>query len=141
MKGFFDTSVLVPVFYGDHVHHKASLELFIQFDKSSGCCGAHSLAEVYSTLTRMPGKHRISGDQAMLFIGNIRERLSLISLNGDEYADALQTSAALGFVGGGIYDAMLAHCAIKAKAESIYTWNGRHYTLCGPEVVGLLRMP
>ena len=55
MKGFFDSSVLVPVFYGDHVHHKASLELFIQFDKSTGCCGAHSLAEVYSTLTRMPG--------------------------------------------------------------------------------------
>ena len=21
MKGFFDTSVLVPVFYGDHIHH------------------------------------------------------------------------------------------------------------------------
>jgi predicted nucleic acid-binding protein len=40
MTAFFDTSVLVPVFYGDHVHHQASLELFIQQDKSSGCCGA-----------------------------------------------------------------------------------------------------
>ena len=59
MKGFFDTSVLVPVFYGDHVHHQVSLALFIEFDKSTGCCGAHSLAEVYSTLTRMPGKHRV----------------------------------------------------------------------------------
>ena len=78
MKGFFDTSVLVPVFYGSHVHHKASLELFVQFDKSTGCCGAHSLAEVYSTLTRMPVKHRISGEQAMLFVGSIRERLSII---------------------------------------------------------------
>ena len=93
MKGFFDTSVLVPVFYGDHVHHQASLALFIQFDKSTGCCGAHSLAEVYSTLTRMPGKHRISGEQAMLFIGSIRERLSIIALNGEEYANALQSSA------------------------------------------------
>ncbi len=64
MKGFFDSSVLVPVFYGDHVHHKASLDLFIQFDKSTGYRGAHSLAEVYFTLTRMPGKHRISGEQA-----------------------------------------------------------------------------
>jgi hypothetical protein len=34
MKGLFDTSVLVPVFYGNHVHHRASLDLFIQFDKS-----------------------------------------------------------------------------------------------------------
>ena len=141
MKGFFDTSVLVPVFYGDHVHHQASLDLFIQFDKSGGCCGAHSLAEVYATLTRMPGRHRISGDQAMLFIGSIRERLSIIALEEDEYVDALEASAALGVVGGGIYDAMLAHCAIKAQAEAIYTWNGRHYAQCGPEVTRRLRTP
>src|SRR5580704_16224716 len=123
MKAFFDTSVLVPVFYGDHVHHASSIGLFVHFDKATGCCGAHSLAEVYSTLTRMPGKHRISGDQAMLFIGSIRERLAVIALSGDEYADALQSSAASGIIGGGIYDAMLAHCALKAKAETIYTWN------------------
>lgn len=141
MNGFFDTSVLVPVFYGDHIHHQASLGLFIQFSKSTGCCGAHSLAEVFSTLTRMPGKHRISGEQAMLFIGSTRERLSIVSLNGNEYADALEASAALGIVGGTIYDAMLAHCAIKAKAEAIYTWNIRHYAQCGPEVNRRLRTP
>jgi len=38
----------------------------------------------------------------MLFIGGIRERLSVIALAGDEYADALQSSSALGIVGGGI---------------------------------------
>jgi predicted nucleic acid-binding protein len=141
MKGFFDTSVLVPVFYGDHVHHQASLALFIQFDKSTGCCGAHSLAEVYSTLTRMPGKHRISSEQAMLFIGGILERLSIISLSGDEYADALAAAAALGIVGGGIYDAMLAHCALNAQAETIYSWNARHYARCGPVVTRRLRTP
>lgn len=141
MKGFFDTSALVPVFYGDHVHHRASLERFIQFDRATGCCGAHSLVEVYSTLTRMPGKHRISAEQAMLFIGSVRERLSIIWLNGDEYADALEASAARGIVGGGIYDAMLAQCAIKAQAETIFTWNGRHYAQCGPEIVQRLRTP
>ena len=141
MTAFFDTSVLVPVFYGDHVHHEASLELFIQQDKSSGCCGAHSLAEVYSTLTRMPGKHRISGPQAMLFVGDIRERLAVISLSGDEYAEALETSAALGIVGGNIYDAMLAHCAIKAGTETIYSWNAKHYAQCGSAVTQRLRTP
>jgi hypothetical protein len=87
----FCHGLLVPVF-----HHQASLPLFIQFD------------------TRMPGKHRISAEQAMLFIGSIRERLSIIALTGGEYADALEASSALGIVGGGIYDAMLANCAIKA---------------------------
>src|SRR5579872_6364225 len=114
MKAFFDTSVLVPVFYGDHVHHQPSLTCFIQFDTSTGCCGAHSLAEVYSALTRMPGKHRISGEQAMLFIGSIRERLSVIALDSEDYAEALRAAAALGVVGGSTYDALLAHCALKA---------------------------
>ena len=89
----------------------------------------------------MPGKRRIAGEQAMLFIGNIRDRLSIIALSGDEYVDALEASAALGMVGGAIYDAMLAHCALKAKAEAIYTWNTRHYTLCGTGVVARLRTP
>jgi predicted nucleic acid-binding protein len=89
----------------------------------------------------MPGKHRISGEQAMLFIGSIRERLSIVTLDGEEYANALQASASIGIVGGAIYDAMLAHCAIKARADTIYTWNSRHYALCGPEVTGRLRMP
>jgi predicted nucleic acid-binding protein len=141
VKAFFDTSVLVPVFYGDHVHHRASLERFIEFDKSIGCCGAHSLAEVYSTLTRMPGKHRISAEQAMLFVQSIRERLSVIALTANDYAYALEGASALGIVGGGIYDAMLAHCASKAGAESIYTWNAGHYALCGQDVVSRLRIP
>ncbi len=55
------------------------------------CCGAHSLAEVYSTLTRMPEQHRISGEQASLFIGSIRERITIIALNREEYADTLRT--------------------------------------------------
>src|SRR5262249_32300452 len=135
------TSVLVPVFYGDHVHHRASLDLFISFDKSTGCCGAHSLAEVYSTLTRMPGKHRISAEQAMLFIGSIRERLSIVALNGSDYVHALERSAARGIVGGAIYDGVLAHCAVKAKAETIYSWNTRHYALCGEDVTHRLRTP
>jgi predicted nucleic acid-binding protein len=141
MKAFFDTSVLVPLFYRDHVHHGPSEGLFIQFNRSTGCCGAHSLAEVYATLTRMPGKRRISGEQAMLFIGNIRERLSIVALNGEEYADVLQGSAARGVIGGAIYDAMLAHCALKSKAQLIYTWNTRHYALCGREIAGRLRTP
>lgn len=77
----------------------------------------------------------------MLFIGNILERLTVIALNGDEYAAALQASAGQGIVGGGIYDAMLARCAVKANAETIYTWKVRHYAPCGPDVAARLKGP
>ena len=77
----------------------------------------------------------------MLFIGSIRERLTLVALNGNEYVDALEAAAAQGVVGGSIYDAMLAYCAIKAHADTIYSWNARHYAQFGPKVTERLRTP
>lgn len=141
MKAFLDTSVLVPVFYGDHTHHAASIELFTQCSAQDDCCGAHSLAEIYATLTRMPGRYRISTDQTMLFIDDVRERLTIIALDGDEYINMLWKSAAGGVVGGAIYDAILASCALKSGAEMIYTWNVRHFSRFGPEVTRRVRTP
>jgi predicted nucleic acid-binding protein len=141
MKAFLDTSVLVPVFYGDHVHHAASMEVFTRYGKKDACCGAHSLVEVYSALTRMPGKHRISGEQGMLFIGSIYERLTVVGLTPDEYFGMLQSYSDLGITGGAIYDALLASCALKSGAEKLFTWNLRHYTQFGPKVAPLLQTP
>jgi predicted nucleic acid-binding protein len=62
-------------------------------------------------------------------------------LNGDEYADALESASQRGIVGGAVYDTLLAHCALKAEADVIYSWNRRHYALCGPEVMRRLRAP
>ena len=141
MKSFFDTSVLIPTFLEEQEHHEASLKAFLKADRRQDCCGAHSLAEVYSTLTRLPGKHRLSGEQALLFIENIRERLTLITLEAEEYALALEEAAAAGIVGGMIYDALLARCALKARAEILYTWNVKHFRQFGAEVARRIRTP
>ncbi|HKW96412.1 MAG TPA: PIN domain-containing protein [Bryobacteraceae bacterium] len=141
MKAFFDTSVLVPVFYGDHQHHGPSMECLLRFAKKQACCGAHSLAEIYSSLTRMPGTHRISGEQAMLFLSDVRERLTVVSLDEHEYFQAISLAAAAGVVGGTIYDALLVHCALKAKAEILYTWNVKHYGQFGSEAAKRVRTP
>jgi predicted nucleic acid-binding protein len=141
VKAFFDTSVLVATFYGDHQHHAASIKRFLSFRRSDACCAAHSLAEVYSSLTRMPGKWRVAGDQAMLFLATIRERLTVVALNGDEYFQAIEDASALGIAGGSICDALLARCALKAKAQAIYTWNVRHFEALGPSVVSRLKTP
>jgi predicted nucleic acid-binding protein len=141
VKAFLDTSVLVPVFYGDHQHHEASVNVFLKFDKKQACCGAHSLAEVYASLTRMPGKHRLSGEQAMLFLNTIRERLTIISLDEEEYFQSIEDASMEGAVGGTIYDAILARCAIKAAAEKIFTWNVRHYQMLGGDVAKRILTP
>ena len=105
------------------------------------CCGAHSLAEVYATLTGMPGKRRVSGDEALLFLGDIRERLTMVALDEQEYFQMAEASAAAGFASGAIYDAILGHCALKAKAAVIYTWNTRDFLRLSPAIAGRVKNP
>ena len=123
MKAFLDTSVLVATFYADHEHHEHSIDLFLRFGKSDACCGAHSLAEVYATVTGMPPPRRVSAEQALLFLGNIRDQLTLVALNEQEYFQLTEAASAAGVSGGAIYDAILGQCALKVGAEVIYTWN------------------
>lgn len=141
MRALFDTSVLVPVFLEDHEHHERSLQAFLGADRRRDCCAAHSLAEVYSTMTRLPGRHRLSGEQVLLFLENIRERLALIAITGEEYHAAIKEAAEAGVVGGTIYDGLIARCALKAKADAIYTWNTRHFEQFGAAVVKRLKTP
>ncbi len=141
MKAFFDTSVLLPVFLEDHEHHAACLRTFLKADKMIGCFGAHSLAELYATATRLPGRQRLSGEQVLLFLENVVDRLTMVSLTGPEYYQAVKAAAANGIVGGTIYDALLAHCALKAEAQIIYTWNIKHFQQLSPQVARLLRTP
>ena len=141
MKAFLDTSVLVATFYADHEHHPPSIDLFLRFGKKDACCGAHSLAEVYATLTGMPGRRRVSGDEALLFLGDIRERLTVVALDAQEYFQMTEASAAANLAGGAIYDAILGHCALKAKAQVIYTWNTKDYLRLPPAIAGRVRNP
>lgn len=141
MKTFFDTSVLIPVFLEDHEHHDASFAAFLKADKKHACCAAHSLAELYSAITRLPTRHRLSGDQAFLFVQAIRDQLKIISLGADEYYSVMEEAATAGIVGGMIYDMLLARSALKAKAETIYTWNVNHFQRLGPEVARRVKTP
>ncbi len=141
MKAFLDTSVLVASFCGEHQHHEPSFNLFLQQKKSTGCTAAHCLVEVYSVVTGMPGKDRASPDEALLFLRDVRERLSSIALNEAEYFKVLERSGTAGVVGGTAYDAIIASCAVKANAQTIYTWNITHFNLLGGEVAARVTQP
>ena len=105
MSSFLDTSVLVPVFLADHLHHAARIALFITCQPETACCAAHSLAELYSTLTRIPAPHRASPDQAIKCVEKFTARLRLISLDGPATLAAIKNAAFQGIAGGTIYDA------------------------------------
>jgi predicted nucleic acid-binding protein len=141
LKWFFDTSVLIPAFVEDHRDHDRCLAAYAPSNKRIACCAAHSLAEVYAGVTRLPGAFRASPEQAILFLSDLEDHLTIISLDGAEYSAAIRHASANGIVGATIYDALLAACAIKARAETIYTDNERHFRMFGPEVASRVRRP
>jgi len=141
MIWFADTSVLVPVFMPGHIHHERSFQLFSRATVKSAFCAAHSIAEVYATMTRLPGKHRTSGQQALAFLEMIQERFSVVALDVADYFATIREAAAQGIVGGTSYDALVAACALKAKADELYSWNTGHFLLLGDEVARKVRTP
>jgi predicted nucleic acid-binding protein len=141
VKAFLDTSVLVAAFYHEHQHHEPSFALFEHQKKSTGCTAAHCFAEVYSVVTGMAGKNRASPDEALLFLHDIRERLAMVALDENEHFKALVDAASADISGGTVYDLIIARCALKAKAQTIYTWNVKHFNRLGEIVASRVRQP
>lgn len=141
MKALLDTSVLVAAFYEHDARHEPSFETLVRHGKDDTCCSVHSLAEVYATLTGMPGPKRVSPDEALLFIDDLRANLALIALDEDEYFQVVQSAAEEGLVGGAVYDAIIGHCALKAKAETICTWNEKDFVRLSGPIAERVRRP
>ena len=87
MKVFFDTSVLVAAVIAQHSDHMRSFALLerIQNGKDEGFISAHSLAELYAILTKIPAPWRHSPAQALLSIEeNILKYFKITSLSGHD---------------------------------------------------------
>jgi predicted nucleic acid-binding protein len=141
MKEFFDTSVLVASFWRGHRDHEASLKRVAVANKEKSSCALHTLAEVYATMTALPVKEVIPPEQALLFVQEVRDRFTVVTLNESEYYDTIQRAAELGFASGRIYDALLLRCAAKVKAEVIYTWNVKHFKAIDPKQTHKVQIP
>lgn len=141
MKVFFDTSVLVAVFWGDHVHHAPSLKVFAEATPADAACAAHSLAEVYAVLTRLPVKPPIGSDQALLFHQEVLDRLSIVSLDANAYAATIRAAAGRGVKGRRICDALLLACAVRSNAEVVFSWNVKDFRALAPELAERIREP
>jgi len=126
LKRFFDSSVLVPVFYADHPQHATSTKLFLEAGKDD-FCALRTLGEVYATLTGLPLRPRITGSEG--------------TLSEQEYVSALELASSGTIVGAAAYDALIAHCALKAGADTLLTWNVRDFTRLGSAVAQLVKTP
>jgi predicted nucleic acid-binding protein len=73
-------------------------------------------------------------------VEQIRAKLTIISLSEEECVSAIR-SVSTTIVGGTVYDALIARCAIKAQADVLLTWNIRDFIRFGPDVAKIVRTP
>lgn len=145
MKVFVDTSVLVASMLGKHDSHARAFAVLdrIQNGKDEGFVSAHSLAEAYAVLTKLPVPFRHTPEQAWLSIEqNIIRHFKTQSLTGEDYTNLLREAAVRGIQGGTIYDAVLMASAVKVNVDRLFTLNLKHFQAVAPaEITGILAAP
>jgi len=130
MKVFCDTNIIVAAFLQSHEHHERARPVLerVKAGKDTGFVAAHSLAEAYAVLTRLPPENRVAPTVAWQLISeNVVKGFSIIALTAREYSETLEKASADGVEGGRTYDAILLASAVKSGAERIYTLNVRHF--------------
>ena len=140
MKVLLDTSVLIAAVIAKHDAHAKAFPLLqrVQNGKDEGFVAAHSLAEMYAILTKIPPPYRHSPEQALLSIEeNVLKHFKISSLAGSDYAALIREAAVAGIQGGTIYDALLLKSAEKANPDQIYTLNLKHFLAVAPKSMGL----
>lgn len=135
MEIFFDTTVLVAAFVQAHPHYDRAWPVLrrVAAGHDQGFMSAHSIAEVYAVLTRLPVQPRIHPLEAMRIVtDNILEHFEIVPIGRDDYVEALNVVAHGGWSGARIYDVLILRCAASCSAERIYTFNLRDFKQFAP---------
>jgi predicted nucleic acid-binding protein len=135
----FDTNVITTAMTNKREGHERAKSVFAQ-SKAIGraCISTHNLAEIYNVLT---GRMLIPPPQAKMLMERNLEGVEVISLNEQDYLNAIQRVSSLSIPGGVIYDAIIAECAIKRQCETLYTFNLKHFTRLGADITAIAREP
>jgi predicted nucleic acid-binding protein len=120
-----DTSCLIAAVCGWHSDHEATRKEIER--RSAGgdklVLAAHSLAETFSVLTRLPEPYRLRPEDALTAIETNWGETRLVALAAEEYRTLLRRCRDVGIGGGAVYDALIAACARKARVATVVTWD------------------
>ncbi|MEQ9235682.1 type II toxin-antitoxin system VapC family toxin [Coleofasciculus sp. E2-BRE-01] len=142
VKVLFDTSVLVAALVVSHPRHGLCFPHLkaAESRQVEGFISTHTLAETYSVLTRLPIQPRLTPAQAQSITTDISQHLNIIPLFSEDYLAAISRMATINLPGGGIFDALIAQAALKAKVDILLTLNPNHFTRLGDAIATLVQV-
>jgi predicted nucleic acid-binding protein len=143
VKVLFDTSTLVPAIVTSHPQHPVCWQWLenTRTDQIQGVVSTHTLAELYSVLTRLPYRPRISPAIAQRQIHENLQNFEKVPLMPIDYDTAIDRMVSLKLTGGGIFDALIAQAALKANADVLLTLNPKHFVRLGDEISAIVQIP
>ena len=124
-----DTSCLVAAVCSWHEHHAATCaDLARRWKRGEELAlAAPAVIEAFAVLTRLPPPHRLKARDALAVLEGSFGTAEVVAMTGGETWPFLRALPDAGIAGGSTYDALLAACARKARADVILTWNRRHF--------------
>ena len=140
-KHLFDTSTLVAAILTGHNSHAVCLPQLqkAQAREVQGIISTHTLAELYSVLTRIP-QTQITPVLAQKTIRDNLQTFEVVPLTAEDYMAAIDLMVQHQIPGGGIFDALIAQAAIKAEADVILTLNPKHFVRLGTAIAKRVQM-
>jgi len=135
MKVLLDSSTLIAAMLPDHVHYAAACPWLAQAKLGAFdfLVSGHSLAEVYSVLTRLPRKPLITpADAWKMLTENVISCARIVTLSGDDYVALIEDLSQRGIGGGLVYDAIIAKAAESAQVDHLVTLNQSHFQKVWP---------
>ena len=94
MKILYDTSVLIPALLTGHANHPLAFQTLISSTQEDvqGYISAHSLAELYSVMTRLPQPLKLSPEEAHRIILDLLTVLVAVDLAAEDYKKCIGES-------------------------------------------------
>ena len=129
MRVFFDTSVLVAALIESHPMHRVALKRLnhVRNGNDIFIVGGHTLAELFSVLTRLPVRPSIDAELARRLIEENTNDADVSVLTAKDYLRVLARMEEKGLKGGVVYDALLFQAACRAKADVLVTLNEKDF--------------
>ncbi len=93
------------------------------------------MVEGYAVLTRLPPPHRLSPEDSLTLLeANFIKGAVMIALQVGSYRDLLRQAPKNGVAGGQTYDAVIAMCAVKARASALLTFNPSDFLFAAQQI-------
>lgn len=146
MRVAFDTSVLVPALVPVHPHHLAARSWLAaaRDARIEALMTSHAVAELWSVLTRLPLRPRLSPDGARRAVEGLRRIVEVGALEAADYDRALERCAERGLRSGAVFDALHLVAAERNGCSVLLTINTADFVrfalIEGPRITSPLGM-